>query len=171
MRNFDYLKELELTDLHRPCAAAEENQVSNPDISAMCARMALERIVHVLYELKHVEISERATLVELIDGEPFREFVANDKVMMAASYVRRVGNLGAHGAKVTKKESFFCLLNIYNVIGAILLKLNVLSSLKPFDKALIPSAPEAPALVPVAAPAVADDKLVEAVSKEAVASA
>ena len=171
MRNFDYLKELELTDLHRPCAAAEENQVSNPDISAMCARMALERIVHVLYELKHVEISERATLVELIDGEPFREFVANDKVMMAASYVRRVGNLGAHGAKVTKKESFFCLLNIYNVIGAILLKLNVLSSLKPFDKALIPSAPEAPALVPVAAPAVADDKLVEVASKEAVASA
>ena len=172
MRNFDYLKELELTDLHRPCAAAEENQVSNPDISAMCARMALERIVHVLYELKHVEISERATLVELIEGEPFREFVANDKVMMAASYVRRVGNLGAHGAKVTKKESFFCLLNIYNVIGAILLKLNVLKTLKPFDKALIPSAPEAPALVPVAAPAMPiDDKLVEAVSKEAVASA
>lgn len=171
MRNFDYLRELELTDLHRPCAAAEENQVSNPDISAMCARMALERIVHVLYELKHVEISERATLVELIDGEPFREFVANDKVMMAASYVRRVGNLGAHGAKVTKKESFFCLLNIYNVIGAILLKLNVLSSLKPFDKTLIPSSPEAPALVPVAAPAMPiDDKLVEAADKVAVES-
>ena len=170
MRNFDYLKELELTDLHRPCAAAEENQVSNPDISAMCARMALERIVHVLYELKHVEISERATLVELIDGEPFREFVGDDKVMMAASYVRRVGNLGAHGAKVTKKESFFCLLNIYNVIGAILLKLNVLSSLKPFDKTLIPSAPEAPALVPTKVPAVGDDKLVEVADKEAVAS-
>ena len=30
MRNFDYLKDLELTDLHRFCSAAEENQVCNP---------------------------------------------------------------------------------------------------------------------------------------------
>lgn len=41
MRNFDYLKDIELTDLHRFCSAAEENQVCNPDISAMCARKAI----------------------------------------------------------------------------------------------------------------------------------
>ena len=34
MRNFDYIKYLGLTDLYRYCSAAEENQVSNPDICA-----------------------------------------------------------------------------------------------------------------------------------------
>ena len=40
MRNFDYIKDLGLDALHRYCAAAEENQVSNPDFSAINARRA-----------------------------------------------------------------------------------------------------------------------------------
>ena len=37
MRNFDYLQELGLTDLHRFCSSAEELQVSNPEFSAISA--------------------------------------------------------------------------------------------------------------------------------------
>jgi type I restriction enzyme R subunit len=59
MRNFDYLQELELHDLHRYCAAAEESQVSNPDHCALNARRALECIVRSLYEMKNIEIGER----------------------------------------------------------------------------------------------------------------
>ena len=40
MRNFDYLQELGLTDLHNFCTTAEELQVSNPDLSAISARKA-----------------------------------------------------------------------------------------------------------------------------------
>ena len=75
MRNFDYLQALELTDLHRFCAAAEENQVSNPDISAINARRALEYIVRSLYKMKNIAVGERTSLFELVDGEPFKEFV------------------------------------------------------------------------------------------------
>ena len=169
MRNFDYLQELGLTDLHNFCSAAEELQVSNPDLSAISARKALEYIVRALYLMKNIEIPERASLFELVDGEAFREFVGDEKVMMAVHYVRKVGNNGAHGVKVTKKESFFCLLNIYNVVAAILLKLTILKEIKPFDKALIPDSPQAPSLTPTKVSVTPQSTIVQTASKEAVA--
>lgn len=168
MRNFDYLQELGLTDLHNFCSAAEELQVSNPDLSAISARKALEYIVRALYLMKNIEIPERASLFELVDGEPFREFIGDDKVMMAVHYVRKVGNNGAHGVKVTKKESFFCLLNIYNVVAAILLKLTILKAVKPFDKTLIPDSPQAPSLTPATVTVTPQSTIVKTASKEAV---
>ena len=150
MRNFDYIKDLGLNDLYRYCSAAEENQLSNPDISAVNSRRALEYIVRALYFMKNIEVPERTSLFELVDGEPFREFIGDDRVMMAVHYVRKVGNSGAHTGDVTRRESFFALLNIYNVVGAILLKLKVVDSVRPFDGDLIPkeSAAAAPAPVP-----------------------
>ena len=144
MRNFDYIKDLGLNDLYRYCSAAEDNQVSNPDFSAVNARRALEYITRALYYLKNIEVPERVSLFELVDGEPFREFIADDRVMMAVHYVRKVGNSGAHQGNVTKKEAFFALLNIYNVVGAILLKLKVVEEVKPFDSRLIPTSAQAP---------------------------
>ena len=146
MRNFDYLQELGLTELHQFCSAAEELQVSNPDLSAISARKALEYMVRSLYVMKNIEIPERASLFELVDGEAFREFIGDDKVMMAVHYVRKVGNHGAHGKEVTKRESFFCLLNIYNVVAAILLKLTLIKEIRPFDKELLPKKPQTPSL-------------------------
>ena len=169
MRNFDYLQELGLTDLHKFCSSAEELQVSNPELSAVSARKALEYIVRALYLMKNVEIPERASLFELVDGEVFREFIGDERVMMSVHYVRKVGNNAAHNTPVTKRESFFCLLNIYNVVAAILLKLRVISSITPFDKTLIPNNPQAPI---VTAPKVievsAESTVVKAASKEAV---
>ena len=171
MRNFDYLQDLGLTDLHRFCAAAEENQLSNPDICAINARRALEYIVRALYQMKNIEMPERVSLFELVDGEPFREFIGDERVMMSVHYVRKVGNSGAHAASVSKKEAFFCLLNIYNVVAAILIKLRLVDSVKPFDNSLLPKAPESPTIVPVKVMAIApSDKIIEAADKVAVES-
>ena len=171
MRNFDYLLNLELNDLHRFCAAAEELQICMPDVSAINARRALEYIVRSLYQMKNLNISERTSLFEMVDGEPFKEFIGDEKVMMAVHYVRKVGNLGAHAATVSKKESFFCLLNIYNVVAAILLKLRVVESVRPFDRTLIPHDPQGPTMVPVKVSVIKpSDKIIDAVDKVAVAS-
>ena len=118
--------------------------------------------------MKNIEIPERASLFELVDGEPFREFIGDDKVMMAVHYVRKVGNNGAHGIKVTKKEAFFCLLNIYNVVAAILIKLTILKEVKPFDKTLIPDSPQAPSLTPTKVSVTHQSTIVQTASKEAV---
>ena len=170
MRNFDYIKDLGLNDLYRYCSAAEENQISHPDICAVNARRALEYIVRTLYFMKKIDVPERASLFELVDGEPFKEFVNDDRVMMAVHYVRKVGNSGAHTGNVSKKESFFTLLNIYNVVGAILLKLRVVSEVKPFDKTLIPNSLAAPVIVPSSVEVKPTDSIIEAASAEAVTS-
>ena len=169
MRNFDYLQELGLTDLHNFCSAAEELQVSNPDLSAISARKALEYVVRALYLMKNIEIPERASLFELVDGEAFREFIGDERIMMAVHYVRKVGNNGAHGVKVSKRESFFCLLNIYNVIAAILHKLTLLKEIVPFDDKLIPNKPQTSVLTPTSITLTPQSTIVEAVSKEAAA--
>lgn len=165
MRNFDYIKDLGLNDLHRFCAAAEENQWDNPEFSAINARKALEYTVRAVYFLKDIEVKEKASLFELVDGEPFREFINDDKVMMAVHYVRKVGNNGAHTGNVTKKESFFALLNIYNVVGAILLKLKLVDDVKSFNKDLIPKKVETPIVVPAKVEVKEDDNIVAAADK------
>ena len=142
MRNFDYLKQLGLDELHRLCAVAEENQVSNPDLCAIHARKALEYMVVAIYSMKHIEIKEKTSLFQLVDGEPFKNFINDNKVMMAVHYVRKVGNIGAHIGKVRKSESFFCLLNIYNIVAAILIKLKIVETVTPFNNSLVPNAPQ-----------------------------
>lgn len=168
MRNFDYIKDLGIDNLYRFCASAEENQVSNPDICAISARRALEYLVREIYKMKGLEIGERTSLLELIDGEPFSGFIGDGKVMMAVHYVRKVGNNAAHLVDVSKREAFFTLLNIYNVVGAVLLKLRVVEDVKPFDKTLIPNYVQKPVMVPSEVKALPTDKALEAVDKEVV---
>ena len=168
MRNFDYLQDIGLTELHQFCSAAEELQVSNPDLSAISARKALEYMVRSLYVMKNIEIPERASLFELVDSEVFRGFIGDERVMMAAHYVRKVGNNGAHGTPVTKREAFFCLLNIYNVVAAILHKLTLLKEVKPFDEKLLPKKPLAPSLTPTTVTVTPQSTIMQTASKEAV---
>ena len=168
MRNFDYLQELGLNALHKFCATAEELQVSNPDLSAISARKALEYMVKSLYLMKNVEIPERASLFELIDSEVFREFIGDEKIMMAVHYVRKVGNNGAHGVRVSKGESFFCLLNIYNVVAAILLKLTFIKEVVPFDRTLIPEKPQSAVMTPPTVTVTSDSPIVVSASREAI---
>ena len=101
MRNFDYIKDLGLNDLYRYCSAAEENQESNPDVSAVNARRALEYIVRALYYMKNIDVAERTSLFELVDGEPFVTFVNdppfderlnvfNDYMLPLANYIDNI---------------------------------------------------------------------------------
>ena len=139
MKNFDYIKDLGIDTIYRYCDNAEEFQYTHPDISAVNAKRALESMVRAIYGMKNIQIPDRTSLFELVDGEPFKEFINNDDVMRAIHYIRKVGNNGAHAGNVSRKESFFALLNLYNVISAILLKFGIIQTIKPFDKSLIPN--------------------------------
>ena len=116
MKNFDYIKDLGIETIYRYYDNAEEFQYTHPDISAVNARRALESMVRALYGMKNIQIPDRTSLFELVDGEPFKEFINNDDVMRAVHYIRKVGNNGAHAGNVSRKESFFAPLNLYNVI-------------------------------------------------------
>ena len=92
MRNFDYLKEYAyLEDLYGYCSVAEAMQMSSPDTSALNARRALEWLVRSIYEMKGIVVDgerRRASLFELVDGEPFTSFVGDERLMMGVHYIR-----------------------------------------------------------------------------------
>ena len=143
MRNFDYLQQIEvLKDLYKFCSTAEEHQQTDHDLCGWNCRKALEWMVRAVYKLKHVVVTERTNLYELTTGKPFLELVGDDeRIMMAVHYVRKIGNIAVHDGGITQKESFYTLMNTYNVVGTILLRLGVLATLAPFDKDLIPKRP------------------------------
>ena len=139
MQNFDYLRDIaELRDLYIYCAAAEATQQSDYDSCALNCRRALEWMVKAIYQLKRLEIPERANLLELLSGEPLTEFIDDERLLMAAHYIRKVGNRSAHEGGVKGGQAYFSLLNLYNFIGGVLLKLGVVPSLAPFDRTLVP---------------------------------
>ena len=168
MKNFDYLQDIDaLRDLYRFCSAAEETQKTDYDTCAINCRKALEWLVKAIYTLKHIEVSDRDSLYELMTGDPFVQFIDDDRLMMAAHYVRKVGNKAAHTGNVKGGEAYFCLLNTYNLVGGVLLKLKVLNTLAPFNKDLIPDKAQQPVIAPVDVPAPAT-AFVENVAADAV---
>lgn len=108
MSNFDYLKDIEaLGDLYRFCKVAEDTQKTDHNNSAINCRRGLEWIVKAIYKLKGIELKKTDTLYELMTGQPFTDFIENDRIMMAAHYIRKVGNKSAHTGNVKGGESFF----------------------------------------------------------------
>lgn len=157
MKNFDFLKEnQDFATLYLFCSDAELNQLSDPNKSALSSRLALEYLVKSIYLIKQIEVSEKASLFELVNGEDFKAFVGDDKLMMALHYIRKAGNNAAHVANVTKKESFFCLLNLHTFVGAVLSKLEVIDSYPPFDRELLNPKPEVHIAPPAKAEPTAD---------------
>ena len=169
MKNFDYLKDIEaLKDLYGFCSAAEDTQQTNYDVCALNGRRALEWIVKAIYTLKGIKIEPRTSLLEMMSSEPFTQFIGDDdKLMMAAHYVRKIGNKAAHDGGVKGSEAYFTLLNIYNVVGGILLKLGVLKSLAPFRKDLIPKSPKL-TVVPTNTVPTATVQFIQSVPKETI---
>ena len=107
------------------CQKAEETKTSDTGASAIKSREALAWLVKTVYNLLDIRIPERASLLELVDGGPFREFVGNDRAIAAANYVRKLGGIALHGGKVTKKEAAFSLDNLEKILGAVLNKMGL----------------------------------------------
>ena len=131
MKNFDYLKEINgLGTLYKLCNAAEETQTTDADACALNCRKALEAIVEIVYRLKKEPMGQRESLISLTTREPYTKLIADDeKLAMATNYVRKTGNIAAHSGGVTRREAFFSLLNIYNVVGKLLLRLELIEEL------------------------------------------
>lgn len=158
MLNFDYLKnDVVLQQLYRYCDTAEQRMTTEPEVSALNARRALEWISKSVYEMTGERMGERTTLFELTNNSVFRDFINDQEVMKAVHWVRKVGNQAAHDGSVSKGEAFYSLVNIYNVVKAILLKLHRFDSIPDFDRTLIPERPRRPRIL-VARPAEAPKK-------------
>lgn len=141
MYYFDYLKSIDmLAPLHRYCDAAERYQLIAPEQSALKSRQALEWMTKEIHKMKGHVPEERESLYDLVTHPIFTGFINDERLMMAVHYIRKKGNKAAHPSEgeVTKREAFFTLLNLYNFVGAVLIKLRVVDSLPEFDGNLVP---------------------------------
>lgn len=143
MRNFDFIRnEAGLKTLWEYCNEAEINQTGDPAKSALYGRMALEWIVQAIYYLKGFEKPEHASLFELVTNEQFTNYINSNDLIRRLHYIRKAGNNAAHGMKITGRESFFSLLNLYEFVGSVLIQIGAIESFPRFRKDLIPKKPE-----------------------------
>ena len=99
MRNFDYLRNAE-------------------------PAIGLQLLVKAVYDFQGVEVPERASVYELICGEPFSGFIEDGKLLQAAHFVRKVNNRSAHHLHVSKSELSCCRKNWQALLDALLPRLN-----------------------------------------------
>ena len=120
MQNFDYLKDIpELSELYALCSTAESYQYCEPDISAISCRRALEWLVKAIFAMKGETIPERANLFELTTSDTYAELIADERLMAATHWIRKVGNIAAHEGNITRRDAFFSVLNLYNLVGGL----------------------------------------------------
>lgn len=171
MLNFDYLKEIpELAPLYQLCIRCEQRQYTEPDSAAINARKALEWLVKAIYKMKGEALPERASLFDLTTANVFTDFIADPKLMQAVHWIRKVGNFAAHNTTITRSDAFFCTLNLYNLVGGVLLKLKVLKSLAPFNEKLLPTRQPRPRFI-VTKEGASPDDFVASVKPQQVAEA
>lgn len=140
MKNFDYLKQHDcLKSLHEMCDDAETFQKSKPRYSANSARTALEWVMRAIYQIEKLGDTTDMDLFQMIDNYAFKEYLNDSEAMKRLHYIRKVGNKGSHmGESVSQRESFFALLNLYEVVGGMLKRFHIITELAPFNKDLIP---------------------------------
>ena len=150
MLNFDYLNQHPAFGrLYQYCHTAEITQKSNPVESAINSRRALETIVDIIYYLKSFEIAEHASLYDKMTYSAFVEYVNDSEMLRGLHYVRKVGNFAVHRNEAKRGESFFALVNMFDFIGSILVKIGLLDEMPQFNRELIPD--QAPLHVPTPA--------------------
>lgn len=142
-KNFDFLTQFDcLKSLHTLCNEAETRQKADPGMSAVYARNALEWVMQAIYKVEKFTDSQslgEMNLYEQMTYYKFEEYINDADVMKRLHYIRKIGNQGAHNPRSVKaKESFFALLNLYEVVGAVLVRFRLISSFAPFNKELIP---------------------------------
>ena len=103
--NFDFLKDnQDFKKLYQFCNEAETFVISQPDISAVSSRKALESIVKSFYIAKYGSYPEFATLFQLLDDGCFSSYL-DDSLLSAVHLVRQIGNNAAHAEEVSKAEA------------------------------------------------------------------
>lgn len=141
-RNFDFLNGIDgFEQVYDFCRQVEDWQTIDPMRAAQSGRLAMETMVKIIYYLKSWKIEkERPTLFDMVTDERFVSFIGSDDMMKRIHYIRKVGNNAMHASDhtVTRRESFFLLLNLYYFVGDVLLAWRLIDNLPPFDKTLIP---------------------------------
>lgn len=131
--NFDFLKDnQDFKKLYHFCSEAEMFVVSQPDISAVSSRKALESVVKSFYKIKYGAYPENSTLFSLLEDGCFSSYL-DDSLLSAVHLVRQIGNNAAHGEEISKYQSLKALEALYYSVCEILKLVGVITSYQSFN--------------------------------------
>ena len=105
--NFHFLTEW--PEISQECIKAEKHVYSEPRFAAILSRSALEKMVHWMYENdSDLERPYDTSLSSLIHAYSFKANI-NEKLFKEINIIRKIGNDGAHGKKVSASSSLLSL--------------------------------------------------------------
>ena len=111
MTNFDFLDgKIEYALIRNLCVEAES--ADNPADTALKCREALEAAVHFVYRKECVRVPEKATMLELLDGDVVAPFVDNEIILESLHFIRKLGMNAQHNLKIKRKEARLALDNL-----------------------------------------------------------
>lgn len=139
MANFDFLENIaELQPLYAHCREAENFQLVRPEQSVIGARKALEYWVKLVYLTNGWDMPQHAGLMELVSNTDFIDYIGDAQMMDNIHFIRRIGNQGAHGQKINKRESLHSLACLHALVGEWLMLVGAIEDMPHFDETLVP---------------------------------
>lgn len=139
--NFEFLNNLnDFKQLAKFCSDAEDLVFDKPDLSAASSRKALESIIKSFYVAKYGYYNSTSSLFELID-DPYFSAYLDEPLLSSMHFVRKIGNNGAHGEEVTKKQAVSCLHALHDSVVGILKFLGVIEEANAFKASFYDAKP------------------------------
>lgn len=104
MSNFNFLKD-EWSTLYQNMVLAEQRVFSEPESTAMKCRVALEEVVHRIYELEYLDLPFNTDLFSMMQEPDFRNTISFD--LRELDIIRKTGNNAGHykTRRVTKEDA------------------------------------------------------------------
>lgn len=104
--NFDFVRGVPgFSQLFEACDAAEQLALPFPAQSCASSRSALEYIVTLIYRSVADYDDAGKTLFEKMDDHRFIDYINDETIVSAMHTVRKNGNLGAHGERLSPPNS------------------------------------------------------------------
>lgn len=117
--NFEFVKDIPyLEGVYENCSNAEKLAMAMPMQSVFTSRKGAELLAKFIYMAAHKQQMEKATFADILSDQTFKEFVNSRGVMNAFHYIRKQGNIAAHGDEgETVEEAIDVLEDLHYIVG------------------------------------------------------
>ena len=135
--NFDFVRGVPgFSQLFGACDAAEQLAMPFPAQSCASSRSALEYIVALIYRSVADYDDAGKTLFEKMDDHRFIDYINDETIVSAMHTVRKNGNLGAHGERLSPQIACDTLEQLHYIVGEVLINLNLIDDYPTFESPL-----------------------------------
>ena len=134
--NFEFVKDIPyLEGVYENCSNAEKLAMTMPMQSVFTSRKGAELLAKFIYMAAHKQQMEKATFADILSDQTFKEFVNSRGVMNAFHYIRKQGNIAAHGdVGETVEDAIDVLEGLHYIVGETACDLRLIDDYPEFQR-------------------------------------